>query len=57
MPEWRRLVLIHSVLGAQVHDARLVAAMQVHGVTPILTLDELDFRRYSGIVVIHPRLF
>jgi len=37
-PEWRRLVLTHSVSGAQVYDARLVAAMYVHGVTHLLTL-------------------
>jgi predicted nucleic acid-binding protein len=31
--EWRRLVVEHSVAGAQVHDARLVACMLVHGVS------------------------
>jgi hypothetical protein len=25
--EWRRLVVVHSVMGVQVHDARIVAAM------------------------------
>ena len=30
--EWKRLVVKHSVLGAKVHDARLVAAMNVHRV-------------------------
>src|ERR1041384_1620608 len=28
--EWRRLVLAHSVQGVQVHDAMLVAVMNVH---------------------------
>jgi predicted nucleic acid-binding protein len=32
--EWRRLVVAHSVIGVQVHDARLVAAMRVHGISP-----------------------
>ena len=50
--EWRRLVVSHAVMGVQVHDARIVAAMRVHGVTHLLTLDELDFLRYP---VIHPR--
>ncbi len=54
-PEWRRLVLAQSVSGAQVHDARLVAAMHVHGVTHLLTLNDRDFTRYSGITIVHPR--
>jgi predicted nucleic acid-binding protein len=29
--EWRRILVTHNVSGAQVHDARLVAAMHVHG--------------------------
>src|SRR5262245_34605018 len=31
--EWRRLVASVGVSGAQVHDARLVAIMRVHGLT------------------------
>jgi predicted nucleic acid-binding protein len=53
--EWRRLVVQYSVSGAQVHDARLVAAMIVHGVTNLLTLNDRDFARYSGIVALNPR--
>jgi predicted nucleic acid-binding protein len=53
--EWRRLVVIHSVSGVKVHDAWLVAAMHVHGVTHLLTLDEQDFVCYPGITVVHPR--
>lgn len=53
--EWRRLVLTHSVSGTQVHDARLVAAMHVHGVTHLLTLNDRDFTRYSGIKIVHPQ--
>jgi predicted nucleic acid-binding protein len=52
--EWRRIVVQHGVLGVQVHDARLVAAMRVHGVRHILTLNVGDFGRYSGIMVAHP---
>jgi predicted nucleic acid-binding protein len=52
---WRRLIVVHSVMGVKVHDARLVAAMHVHGVGHLLTLDEQDFVRYSGITVVHPR--
>lgn len=54
--EWRRIVVQYSVIGVQVHDARLVAAMLVHGVGHILTLNVADFSRYGGITVIHPSL-
>jgi predicted nucleic acid-binding protein len=53
--EWRRLVVVCSVSGVQVHDARLVAAMLAHGVTHLLTLNDQDFARYPGISVLHPR--
>ena len=53
---WRRLVVAFNVSGVQVHDARLVAAMMVAGVTHILTFNTGDFRRYApaGIVAIDP---
>ena len=35
--EWRRLVVSHAVSGKKIHDARLVAAMNVAGITHILT--------------------
>ena len=35
--EWRRLVSAHSVQGVQVHDAMLVAVMDLHGVRRLLT--------------------
>jgi predicted nucleic acid-binding protein len=53
-PIWRNLVLKHRVSGIQVHDARIVAAMLVHQVQAILTFDLNDFKRYPGIIVIHP---
>ncbi|MEW6496822.1 MAG: type II toxin-antitoxin system VapC family toxin [Cyanobacteriota bacterium] len=54
--EWRRLVIAFSVSGVQVHDARLVAAMKVNGVTHILTFNTPDFVRYAseGIVAVNP---
>ncbi len=52
--EWRRLVAVHSVLGKQVHDTRIVAAMNVHGVTNLLTFNTADFKRFSNIVLIDP---
>ena len=51
---WKQLVVRHAVLGVQVHDARLVALMQAHNVTHILTLNPGDFHRYPGITAISP---
>jgi predicted nucleic acid-binding protein len=45
--------LRHGVVGAKVHDARLVAAMNVHGVRRLLTFNAGDFARY-GIEVLQP---
>lgn len=44
----------HRVSGKPAHDARLVAAMKVHGLTAILTFDRPGFTRYPGIEVVHP---
>jgi predicted nucleic acid-binding protein len=52
--EWRRLVTHHGVSGKKSHDARLVAAMIVHGVTHVLTFNSDDFERYEHIKTIHP---
>jgi predicted nucleic acid-binding protein len=52
--EWERLVIVHAVIGVNVHDARLVAAMLVHGLTHILTFNISDFARYSEITAVHP---
>ena len=54
-PEWRRLVSLHAVAGKKVHDARLVAAMNIHAITHILTFNGDDFTRYAGITVVDPR--
>ena len=53
-PAWEALVLQHQVMGKPAHDARLVAAMEVHGITAILTFDKAGFSRYPGIEVVHP---
>jgi predicted nucleic acid-binding protein len=56
--EWKRLVVQHSVLGSKVHDAKLVATMNVHGIRRILTFNTEDFTRYgieaiqSGVVAV-----
>jgi predicted nucleic acid-binding protein len=42
--ERRKIVVRYSVSGVQVHDARLAAAMYVHGVREILTLNSETLR-------------
>jgi len=52
--EWRKIVVAAGVSGIQVHDARMVAAMRVHGIANLLTLNGKDFRRFTGITVLSP---
>lgn len=52
--EWRTLVRDNSVLGKQVHDARIVAAMNVHGISKLLTFNVSDFKRYQHVTLIDP---
>jgi predicted nucleic acid-binding protein len=53
--EWKRLVALHSILGVQVHDARLVALMNTTGVTHLLTLNPTDFKRFVSIMTTTPK--
>jgi predicted nucleic acid-binding protein len=52
--EWQKLVVQHQIMGKSAHDARLVAAMNVHGVNRILSFNFADFSRYPGIQFIDP---
>lgn len=53
-PAWESLVDQYQVSGKAAHDARLVAAMQAHDVTSILTFNGSEFKRYANIEVIDP---
>ncbi|MBO1056271.1 MAG: PIN domain-containing protein [Dolichospermum sp. JUN01] len=53
--EWESLVIKYQVMGKQVHDARLAAAMVAHNITYLLTFNVDDFKRFSDIVVVDPR--
>jgi len=55
-PIWRNLVVTLAVIGVQVHDARLVALMQLHGTTHVLTLNRADFARFGGITPLDPSM-
>jgi predicted nucleic acid-binding protein len=52
--EWERLVATHQVSGKNTHDAHIAAAMNVYGITRILTFNVQDFIRYSNISPVHP---
>jgi predicted nucleic acid-binding protein len=52
--KWERLVTTYRVSGKNAHDARIVAAMEVHGVNTILTFNVQDFARYKGVLAVHP---
>ena len=54
LSEWERLVQTYDVKGKGAHDARIVAAMRLHGLTSILTFNTGDFRRYPGLTVLSP---
>ena len=53
-PEWRRIVRECGVSGVHVHDARLAAAMVVHGISHVLTFNVGDFARFPGVTAVHP---
>jgi predicted nucleic acid-binding protein len=45
--EWHRLMTSKSLIGRQVHDARLMAVMKAHGLSDILILTAGDFQCYT----------
>lgn len=51
---WRDLVTTFQVHGKNAHDARLVAAMQRHSLTHLLSFNKPDFSRFSAIQVFTP---
>jgi predicted nucleic acid-binding protein len=53
-PVWRRLITSRSVMGAKVHDARIVAWMMTHAISHIVTLNVPDFARYPEIDAVTP---
>jgi predicted nucleic acid-binding protein len=53
LPLWEELVVRYEVRGKQSHDARLVAAMNAHNLTHLLTFDQSDFKRFSEITVVN----
>lgn len=54
---WHALVTELRLTGVQVHDARIAALIQAHGILCLLTFDQEDFRRYSGFTTLSPHQF
>ena len=52
--EWKTLVTQYAVMGKPAHDARIAAAMKVHGISHLLTFNTGDFKRFSGLVAVSP---
>jgi predicted nucleic acid-binding protein len=53
-PQWEILVTQYAIVGKNVHDTRLVAAMIVHGITHLLTFNKQDLQRFTNITVLTP---
>jgi len=57
-PAWKALVEALSIVGKQVHDARLVAVCHANGVSHLLTFNGTHFARLAGfgpgVVVVDP---
>jgi hypothetical protein len=43
-----------AVAGKQIHDANIVATMQVHGIARLLTNNEAHFMRFSHLITVVP---
>ena len=51
---WKDLLIVNSITGVSVHDARLVSVMRARGITQILTLNGRDFSRYDRVTAVAP---
>ena len=56
---WKQVVHSHSVIGKQVHEARLVAVCLCHDIDHILTFNFRHFIRFArpanGLVIVDPK--
>ena len=52
--KWKQLLVIHSISGVAVHDARLVSIMVCSGISQLVTLNARDFDRFAEIDAIVP---
>lgn len=54
---WRALANLHAICGKQAHDTRLVALMEAHNLTDLLTFNVADFARFTQITCWSPSSF
>ncbi len=54
LDRWESLATGLAVQGKSAHDTRLVAAMERHGLTHLLTFNVDDFKRYLSIQLLDP---
>lgn len=50
---WLQLAITHAVKGKNGHDTRIVAAMQCHGLTNLVTFNVSDFARFASIINVY----
>ncbi|MBC7795941.1 MAG: PIN domain-containing protein [Pyrinomonadaceae bacterium] len=53
--EWQRVVTKYKVSGKTTHDARIAAAMNVHKIESIVTLNSDDFKRFTEFITLTPQ--
>jgi predicted nucleic acid-binding protein len=51
---WKGLVTKYQVIGKQVHDAKIASVMVAYRIKRLLTLNDVDFRRYSEVEAFTP---
>ena len=54
LDRWKRLVVVYRCSGKTAHDARIVAAMELLGITRVLTFNGGHFARYPDLTIIDP---
>jgi predicted nucleic acid-binding protein len=52
---WTVVADEYSVIGRQVHDARIVALMYAHRISHVITMNADDFSRYADITPLTPQ--
>lgn len=55
LSNWLNLVTTNRVMGKRTHDARIIAAMLVNGITHLLTFNSSDFAGIPSITIIRPQ--
>lgn len=54
-PRWMELVRRLPIHGKRVHDARLVAVIEVHSIEHLITFNTTDFETFPSLSLIDPR--